>query len=100
MKTMPSPPPKPLFEEFIKTCTPLLKIPELEEKMRERVRQIVSRLLRFEAGGSAAENVTRFLREDADFLGVMLSMANLSQEKFLRVLTAERIAPEYGKISQ
>ena len=88
-----SPPPKPPIDEFVKTCTPLLKIPELEAQMRERVQGIVSRLFNFERKKeSAVDSIKRFLREDKDFLGVMLALSNLSQEKFLRILTAERFA--------
>ena len=44
---MPELNPKPSFDDFIKTCTPLLKIPALEQQMRERVRAIVKELLNF-----------------------------------------------------
>lgn len=86
--------PKPEFDEFVKTCTPLLVIPELEKKMRLRVREIVARLFAFEAGQNPAENIKRFLREDEDFLGVLCAMSGLSQEKFLRIISAERFAQE------
>ena len=88
-----SPPPKPPIDEFVKTCTPLLKIPELEAQMRKRVQGIVSQLFNFEPKKeSAVDSIKRFLRENKDFLGVMLALSNLSQEKFLRILTAERFA--------
>jgi hypothetical protein len=41
------PRPKPTIREFIESCTPLLKVPELEAQMRERVRIIVKELLDF-----------------------------------------------------
>ena len=97
------PPPKPSFDEFIRSCTPLLKIPALEDKMRGRARAIVAQMLDFGGNGgkSDVEVLTSFLRKDKDFLGVMLALTNLSQEKFLRILSAERFAagdfkPEWG----
>ena len=88
--------PKPLFDDFVRSCTPLLKIPKLEDKMRTRVRGVVEQLLDFGGNGgkSDMEILTSFLRKDKDFLGVMLALANLSQEKFLRILSAERFAAE------
>lgn len=92
---------KPLFEDFIKTCTPLLKIPELEEAMRNRVRGIVSELLNFKPSTDSAQNLKQFLQKDKNFMGVLLALTNLSQEKFLRIITAQRFAekdfaPEWG----
>ena len=86
------PPRKISFDGFIRHCSPLLKVPELEDRMRVRVHTVMSELLSFEAGGNAIENMRRFLRQHDDFLGVMLSLSGLSQEKFLRILTAERFA--------
>lgn len=92
---------KPLFDDFIKTCTPLLKIPELEQAMRTRVCGIVDELLNFESSDDPAQNLKQFLRKDENFLGVLLALTNLSQEKFLRIITAQRFAaqdfgPEWG----
>lgn len=90
--------PKPSLEDFIKTCTPLLKIPALEQEMRERVQKIVSELLHFQAGTDPVTTLKEFLRTDASFLGVLLALTNLSQEKFLRILTAQRFSVgDYGK---
>lgn len=83
---------KPTFEAFIETCTPLLKIPELEERMRERVRSIVAELLHFQPDNDPIKNLTQFLQTDQNFLGVLLALTNLSQEKFLRIITAQRFA--------
>ena len=92
---------KPTFDDFVATCTPLLRIPELEKSMRERVHAIVSDLLDFESTQDPAQNLKRFLQKDDDFLGILLALTNLSQEKFLRILTAQRFAaqdfgPEWG----
>ena len=92
---------KPTFNEFIESCTPLLKIPELETQMRERVRSIVTELLDFKPNTDSAKNLKQFIQEDQNFLGVLLALTNLSQEKFLRLLTAQRFAdkdygPEWG----
>jgi hypothetical protein len=76
------PKPKPDFNEFIKTCTPLLKIPELETQMRERVRAIVKELLNFQSNSDPANNLKQFIQKDENFLGVLLALTNLSQEKF------------------
>lgn len=93
--------PKPSFDEFITTCTPLLRIPELEQVMRERVRKIVTELLNFQPTADPADTLKQFLQKDENFLGVLLALTNLSQEKFLRILTAQRFAakdfaPEWG----
>lgn len=93
--------PKPSFNEFITTCTPLLRIPELEQVMRERVRKIVAELLNFQPTADPADTLKQFLQKDENFLGVLLALTNLSQEKFLRILTAQRFAtkdfaPEWG----
>jgi hypothetical protein len=85
---------KPSFEDFIRTCTPLLKIPELEQVMRERVRGIVMELLNFESSTDPAQNLKQFLQKDENFLGVLLALTNLSQEKFLRIITAQRFAAQ------
>lgn len=92
---------KPTFDDFIKSCTPLLKIPELEAQMRERVRAIVKDLLDFQPNTDPAKNLKQFIQKDKNFLGVLLALTNLSQEKFLRLLTAQRFAakdfgPEWG----
>jgi len=92
---------KPVFDDFIKTCTPLLKIPELEQAMRTRVRGIVDELLNFESSDEPAQNLKQFLQKDENFLGILLALTNLSQEKFLRIITAQRFAaqdfaPEWG----
>lgn len=93
--------PKPSFDEFIQSCTPLLKIPELEAQMRDRVRTIVKELLDFQPNTDPAKNLKQFIQKDENFLGVLLALTNLSQEKFLRILTAQRFAakdfgPEWG----
>lgn len=88
---------KPSLDDFIKICSPLYKIPELEQTMRLRVEGIVNELLEFESESDPVMNLTRFLKEDPNFLGVLLALTNLSQEKFLRILTAERFATgDYG----
>ena len=93
---------RPPLDEFIRTCTPLLKIPELEQEIRERVRNIVSNLLNFEPSADSVQNLKQFLKRDLDFLGVLLALTNLSQEKFFRILAAQRFSegdfsPEWGK---
>lgn len=89
---------KSSLTDFIKTCSPLYKIPELEEAIRQRVETIVIDLLAFEPEKDPVKNLTRFLQKDPNFLGVLLALTNLSQEKFLRILTAERFATgDYGK---
>jgi hypothetical protein len=98
---MTQPAPKPSFDEFIRTCTPLLRIPELEQQMKDRVRAIVTELLNFQPNEDPAQNLKQFLQKDENFLGVLLALTNLSQEKLLRILTAQRFAdddfgPEWG----
>jgi len=63
---------KPSFDEFIKSCTPLYKIPELETKIRKRVQGIVTELLGFSAEKDPVRNLLQFIKKDIDFLGVLL----------------------------
>jgi hypothetical protein len=96
---MPAPPTKLEFEDFLKTCTPLLRIADLEDEMRKRVEDIVQSLLGFQHSSDEdpVQKLKQFLRRDADFLGVLLALTNLSQEKFLRIITAQRFATgDYG----
>src|SRR3972149_2723254 len=83
---------KPTLDEFVKTCTPLLKIPELEKEIRERLQAIVAELLNFQPDLDPANSLKQFLKRDENFLGVLLALTNLSQEKFLRIPTAQRFA--------
>jgi len=95
---MPSLKSKVSFEEFVETCTPLLKIPELEQQIRDRVRGIVRELLNFQIDSDPAKNLKQFLQKDENFLGVLLALTNLSQEKFLRIITAQRFAEkDFGR---
>ena len=76
----------------------MLKIPTLEREMRERVRDIVAELLNFQSGVDPVRTLTQFIQRDTNFLGVLLALTNLSQEKFLRILTAQRFAEaDFGK---
>ena len=84
--------PKPSLEDFIQTCTPLAIIESLEDEMRQRVEAISTALLEFSTFTDPVANLTRFLQTDDNFLGVILALTNLSQEKFLRILSAERFA--------
>ena len=96
---MTAPPAKLEFEDFLKTCTPLLRIAALEDEMRRRVAGIVQSLLGFQTSSDEdpVQKLKQFLRRDADFLGVLLALTNLSQEKFLRIITAQRFAAgDYG----
>ena len=101
MSASSSPPKQLSFDEFIRTCTPLVKFPELEDAMRQRVQSIVRNLLGFQPNDDPVQRLTQFLRQDKDFLGILLALTNLSQEKFLRIITAQRFAtkdykPEWG----
>jgi hypothetical protein len=82
--------PKPSLEAFIQTCTPLAVIPELEADFKARVEGIANALLMHQGTGNPVENLAAFLKADKDFLGIVLALTNLSQEKFLRILSAER----------
>ncbi len=73
--------PKPTLETFIQTCTPLAVIAALEARMAD-----------FAPNSTPLANLSRFLAADCDYLGVVLAFANLSQEKLLRLLSAERFA--------
>ncbi len=89
--------PKPSLEDFIKTCTPLAIIESLENEFRIRIDAIASALLAYSGDEEPTEKVARFLKADRDFLGIMLVLTNLSQEKFLRILSAERFSrQDYG----
>lgn len=82
--------PKPPLQEFIETCTPLAIIDSLEVEMRNRVNHIANALVDYTASDDPVKNLARFLQADENFLGVVLALTNLSQEKFLRILSAER----------
>lgn len=60
--------------------------------MRQRIQQIITELLDFHPDDDPVSNLKRFLQKDENFLGVLLALTNLSQEKFLRILTAQRFA--------
>jgi hypothetical protein len=91
-------PRKPTLDEFIRTCTPLAIIDELEIEMQKRVESIVAALGTYQTSANPVENLANFLKADADFLGVILSLTKLSQEKFLRILSAERFAQgDFGR---
>lgn len=89
---------KPEWDSFIKTCTPLAIVDVLENEMRRRVDAITEALLGFNSTDAPQDNLARFLKADADFLGIALALVGLSQEKFLRILSAERFSREdFGK---
>lgn len=88
---------KPSLDEFIKTCTPLAIIDSLEQEFDQRVRNIASALSDYVPSADPVENIKQFLKADPDFIGILLALTNLSQEKFLRILSAERHARgDYG----
>lgn len=60
--------------------------------MRKRVQEIVAELLDFRPETEPVQSLKHFLRKDESFLGVLLALTNLSQEKFLRIITAQRFA--------
>jgi hypothetical protein len=84
--------PKPDLESFIQSCTHFLVIDELEHEMETRVTAISQALLSYQHQGNPSENLANFLRADSDFLGVIINLMGLSQEKFLRLLSAKRFA--------
>jgi len=90
---MPAPPTKLEFEDFLKTCTPLLRIADLEDEMRKRVEDIVQSLLGFQHSSNEdpVQKLKQFLRRDADFLGVLLALtrANQPSNKHLAKLTPD-----------
>lgn len=81
---------KATFEEYVASCTPFLKIPELEAETRAKVCGIVEKLLGFRPESDPEANLIKFMRQDPDFLRVLLSLTNLSQERFRRVVAAEK----------
>jgi hypothetical protein len=93
--------PKPSLDAFIQTCTPLAVIESLEAEFDQRVTRMTQAVLNYVASDDPIINLKRFLQVDPDFIGVILALTNLSQEKFLRILSAERFAegdyaPEWG----
>jgi hypothetical protein len=73
-------------------------IDTLETEMRMRVNNIASALLDYQPSDDPIENLARFLQADANFLGIALALTNLSQEKFLRILSADRFAKgDFGR---
>ncbi len=89
--------PKPAFEEFVQTCTPLYIAEKLEQDMRNRISGLVQSVVESAPNGASVEDLSRFLCKGADHLGVILALANISQEKFLRLFSAIRFAQhDYG----
>jgi hypothetical protein len=82
--------PKPSLNNFIQTCTPFAIFPSLEEEMKFQVENIANALLNYESSNNPVENLAAFLKADENFLGIILALTNLSQEKFKRILSAER----------
>ncbi len=60
--------------------------------MQTRIEELVAGMADFALNGTPLANLSRFLALDCDYLGVILAFANLSQEKLLRLLSAERFA--------
>jgi hypothetical protein len=90
--------PKPTLEEFIQTCTPLAVIPTLEHEFELRVASISASMRLYQPQLDPSENLAQFLQADVSFLGIILALTNLSQEKFLRLLSAERFAnDDFGR---
>lgn len=90
-------PPKPSLDAFITTCTPLAIIDSLEAEFQQRVDAIANALLSYQSAADPVANLAGFLKADTNFLGIILAFTNLSQEKFLRILSAERFAQnDYG----
>ena len=90
-------PEKATFDDYVASCTPLLKLPEFEEEMRQRVCGIAGRLIGFDYDSDPLTGLIGFMREDLDLFKVLLKMTNLSQEKFKRIISAERHARgDYG----
>lgn len=85
-------PQKAKFEDYVATCTPFLKIPALEAETRDKVNAIVDKIIDFQPESDSKENLIKFVRQDSDFLQVILSLTNLSQERFRRIVAAEKHA--------
>ncbi|MCH9757824.1 MAG: hypothetical protein K0U19_01800 [Proteobacteria bacterium] len=84
------------FDDFIKSCAHFLIMPELEARMNCRIEGILKQLLDFTSNG-AQGNLQVFLQKEKDFLGLMLNVTGIPQEKFLRILSAERFSQkDYG----
>jgi hypothetical protein len=65
--------------------------------MQKRVQKLVDELLCFEPSNNPVDDLIEFLQRDKDFLGVLLAITNLSQERLLRIITAKRFAEkDYG----
>jgi hypothetical protein len=89
--------PKPSLTDFIATCTPLAVVDELEAYIQGRIDQMTEIIQAFSGAASGLQQLVSFLQYNPDSLGIILAMANFSQEKFLRVLSAQRHAlGDYG----
>ena len=65
--------------------------------MRQRVCQIAGRLIGFDYDSDPTHGLIAFMREDIDLFKVLIKLTNLSQEKFKRIIAAERHARgDYG----
>lgn len=93
----PQPIAKASFDDFYKSCSHFLIMPELESQMKRRVEGIMQQIISFSSDNGGQNNLRDFLQNEKDFLGIMLSMAGMPQEKFLRILSAERFTHgDYG----
>lgn len=79
------------LEEFIKTSTPFYNDPAFEAEFDAFLEDKLKRLKAYEHAADPVENLVRFLRAEEDFLNIVLSLMNLSQEKFMRILSQIRI---------
>ncbi len=84
-------PRKLTIEEFIKTSTPFYNDPAFEAEFDAFLEDKLKRLKGYEHTTDPLKNIVRFLRADDDFLNIVLSLMNLSQEKFMRILSQIRI---------
>lgn len=82
------------YDDFIKSCSHFLIMPELERQMKKEVGELLMQLMDFTSGDDAQDNLRIFLQKQEDFLGIVLNMTGLPQEKFLRILSAERFSRE------
>jgi primosomal protein N'' len=90
--------PKSTLQDFRRSCTPLANIPSLENRYEQRVMEVKHAVFSFHATDDDIDALARFLRTDQDFLGIILALTNISQEKFLRLLTAQRYTRnDFGK---
>ncbi len=82
---------KASYEDYVKTTNMFYVNPELEEQMEEEVQSAVTTLCARMGGIFTDEGLEGYIRNDEDAIDNLISIMNISSEKFKRVITTLRL---------